>query len=674
MFFPDELSLTVRKKATLRTPPPTPETGWRPPADFPNLSSATIIGFDTETKETDFDAGPGWARGQGHIVGFSIAAQDAIGNRGKWYFPVRHEVEPEYNLDPSTCFRWLKPILENPHTHKVGANLLYDIGWLTEENIFVQGELHDVQFAEALLHEDGVVNLEHLGNKYVGAGKVTDLLYKWCADAYGGAVSSSQRANIFRSSPRLVGFYGEGDADLPLDILKAQLPLLEQEGLMEVFRMECGLIPLLVKMRQTGVRVDLNRANQLYDELSFDITQLERQMTEMVGYPVNVAAGADLARAFGTLGITFNMTSKGNPSFTKEFLNSVEHPFGELIRNTREHIKIRDTFIKSYILEKNYKGRVHCSFHPLRADEGGTRSGRFASSDPNLQNIPSRTKLGKKVREVFIPDEGHLCWEKDDYSQIEYRFLAHFAVGQGSEELRAEYNNDPRTDYHDNTFYRLCPFMGWNPEDASIRKNFRKPVKNINFGLLYGMGLAKLSRALMEYFSGSLSSSQIKNLFDAYHEANPYVKATMGAVADFAQNNGYIPTIMGRRSRFDKWEKKTSWGEERTMSLSYDQALLNYGHNIQRCETHKAINRLLQGSAADMIKAGMYRCYKDGVFDVIGVPKLQVHDELDFSVPDDSPTINEGFKQMRYIMENAIPLRIPVLVDSGRGINWGNID
>lgn len=674
MFFPDDIALTKKKSTSIKTPPPTPDTGWLPPTDYPNLSAATVIGFDVETKETDFDAGPGWARGQGHIVGFSLSAQDAVGNRGKWYFPVRHEVESHLNLDPTTSFRWAKDILENPYTHKVGANILYDIGWLTEENIFVQGELYDVQFAEALLHEDGEVNLDYLGSKYAHKGKTTDLLYSWCASAYGGAVSGKQRANIYRASPRLVGYYGEDDADLPIDIMNKQAPLLHREGLWDVFRMECDLIPLLIKMRLTGVRVDLDRAEQLQAELTLDIQRLQQEMYQMTGFWVNIAASSDLAKAFNTLGIPFKHTAKGQPSFTKEFLNSVEHPFGELIRSTREHIKIRDTFIKSYILNKNYNGRLHCSFHPLRADEGGTRSGRFSSSDPNLQNIPARSNLGKKVRTVFVPDEGHVAWQKSDYSQIEYRLLAHFAVGQGSDALRAEYNNDPRTDYHDNTFYRLCPFMGWNPEDDAVRKNFRKPVKNINFGLLYGMGLKKLSRALMEYFSGTLSKEQIKELFNAYHEANPYVKATMNAVADFAQINGYVCTVMGRRSRFNLWEKNGSFGEERSFALPYHAALDAYGSDIVRSQTHKAINRVLQGSAADMIKAGMLNCYKSGVFDVIGVPKLQVHDELDFSVQDYSPQHEEAYSEMQRTMENAIPLRIPVLVDSGRGANWGEID
>ena len=672
-FWAEEDLGAMKKKAALKVPPPVPETGWRPPASFPNLSNAVVLSVDVETWEPDFDHGPGWGRGKGHIVGFSIGARDRLGNRGKWYFPVRHEVEPEYNLDPATCFKWLKPLMENPLIPKVGANMLYDTGWLTTEDIYIQGEIHDVQFAEALLNEEGEVNLEYLGQRYLGRGKDSDIMYRWCAEAYGGEIGPKQRANIYRCSPRLVGFYGEDDADLPLDVLEKQYPIMAAEGLLDVYRMECDSIYLLTRMRLTGVNIDLHEAEKLYDQLAIDIQQLECKLYEQTGVRANVNSGADLAKVFDNVGIHYPKTAAGNPSFKKEFLNAVEHPIAQLIRDIREHDKIRGTFIRSYILESNVNGRVHCQFHPLRGDNGGTRSGRFSSDKPNLQNIPVRTELGNRIRKLFIPDAGHVAWEKDDYSQIEYRNLAHFAVGPGSDELRVEYNANPKTDYHDNTYGRLCPFMGWNPTDKDTAKLYRKPVKNINFGLLYGMGKNKLGRALMEYFKGNLSKADINALFDAYHEANPYVKATMDSVAADAQNLGYITTILGRRSRFDKWEPRIVNYENRALPLRYKIAIQKYGADIQRAHTHKGINRLLQGSAADIIKKGMHKCWKDGVFDVIGVPKLQVHDELDFSVKDNSAQQNEGYTYMKQVLETATPLRVPVLVDSGRGANWGAI-
>lgn len=660
MFFEDEDLGQLRKKAGLRLAPPVPDTGWLPPREFPNLSGATVISLDTETKELDFEHGPGWGRNQGHIIGFSLAALGRDGSRGKWYFPVRHEFEPQYNLDPATCFAWLKTQLETPHIPKVGANLLYDIGWLTTENIYVSGELHDVQFAEALLNEDGEVNLEYLGQKYAGVGKESEKLYQWLAEAYGGDASPKQRENLFRAPARLVGAYAESDADLPLRVLDKQWPLLHADGLADVYRMECDAIYLLTRMRLTGVNIDLAAAERLYVELATDIQKLNLQLHEQTGIWANVDSSGDLARVFDAAGIPYKRTAKGAPSFTKDFLKTVEHPIADLVREIREHSKIRNTFIRSYILESNVNGRVHCQFHPLRGDDGGTRSGRFSSDKPNLQNIPVRSKLGKRIRTLFIPDNGHMAWEKDDYSQIEYRFLAHFAVGDGADMVRDRYSKDPKTDYHEMTqeLVKLIAHMLIE----------RKPIKNINFGLLYGMGESKLARQI------GIAMKTAKEIFKAYHQGNPYVKATMDAAANEAQMQGFVTTILARRSRFNLWEPRQINYEQRAVALPYDLAIKNYGADIQRAHTHKAINRKLQGSAADIIKKGMHRCWKEGVFDVIGVPKLQVHDELDFSVIDDSPAQKEAYRYMRYVLENAIPLRVPVLVDSGRGPNWGAID
>jgi DNA polymerase-1 len=658
--FPEDDLGGLKKRTRLALPPPIPETGWRPPVGYPNLSAAKVIALDTETFEPDFDHGPGWGRGKGHIVGVSLAAIDAHGNRGKWYFPVRHEVEPQDNLDPATTFRWLKTVLETPNIPKVGANLLYDVGWLTTENIFVQGDLHDVQFAEALLNEEGEVALEFLGQKYCGTGKESDVLYRWCAEAYGGAANGKQRGNIYRAPPCLVGHYAEEDADLPLRVLDRQWPLLAAEGLKQVYRMECDSIYLLTRMRLTGVNVDLRVAEQLYGELAVDIRDLNAQLYTQVGIHANVNSGADLGKVFDKIGLRYPQTAAGNPSFTKEFLKTVEHPVADLIREIRAYDKIRSTFLRSYILESNVNGRVHCQFHPLRGDDGGTRSGRFSSDKPNLQNIPVRSKLGKRIRKLFIPDTGHLCWEKNDYSQIEYRFLAHFAVGVGADGVRDRYNKDPKTDYHDMTIELVRAITGQTID--------RKPIKNINFGLLYGMGESKLAKQI------GIEKKTAKELFKAYHEGNPYVKATMDAAADEAQRSGYVTTVLGRRSRFNLWEPKEINYDSRAVALPHERALRYYGVNIQRAHTHKAINRKLQGSAADMIKVGMWRCLQDGVFDVIGVPKLQVHDELDFSVVDDSMQQEEAFAHMRHVLATALPLRIPALVDSGRGPNWGAVE
>lgn len=659
MFFDDD-DLPQRKTAKLREPPPTPDTGWTPPTEFPNLRWATMLSVDVETWEPDFDHGPGWGRGagKGHIVGVSIGATDSEGNIGKWYFPVRHEVESHLNMNASNVFDWLRDTLHTPHLPKVFANGIYDMGWLTEERIYVEGRYHDVQFAEALLHESGQVGLEHLGAKYVGEGKDSGAMYEWLAAAYGGAATGKQRGNIYRASPRLVGSYAESDADLPLRILRKQLPLLDAEGLTEVYDMECALARLLVRMRLAGVRVDVAGAERMYDELQREIAGMYDDMANRFGYRVSSVDSGQLEPLFTAAGVKFPVTETGKPSFRKDWLANLDHPLGVAINQIREREKLCSTFLKSYILDRNTNGYLHGSFHPLRSDDGGTRSGRLASSDPNLQNIPARSELGRLIRQLFLHDEGHVAYEANDYSQIEYRFLAHFAIGPGSDAVREAYNTNPKTDYHHYTEDLVY--------DKTALRIERGPIKNINFGLLYGMGKPKLARQI------GVARDVADQLFAAYHAGAPYVQATMASAAEEAQSLGYITTIMGRRSRFDLWEPKRINYDDRDTALPYDAALRQYGSNIQRAFTHKAINRRLQGSSADMMKKAMVVCYERGLFEITGVPRLTVHDELGFSVPDNTPEMNEAFAEVRHVMETCIPLRVPVIVSSGRGPTWGD--
>lgn len=661
MFFDDVELGPVKKKTLLRLPPATPETGWRPPTSFPNLSSATVIAFDTESKENDWDHGPGWRRGQSELVGFSVAARDRQGNRGKWYFPIRHYVEPEYNLNPNHCLAWLKSVLETPHIPKVGANIMYDIGVLTDYGIRVSGELHDCQFAEAILDTDALVNLDTLGEKYLGEGKETNTLYEWCAAAYGGPATPQQRNNIWRASPRLVGPYGERDADMPIDILEKQWPLLDLQDLLPVYQMETGLIQLLVDMRIAGVRVDLNKAEQLYDNLGTEIGNLYDKLLMETGVVIeSVQSGRDVAKVFDHVGIKYPRTESGNPSFRKDWLKNLDHPVADRINEIREYEKVRGTFVRNYILEGHTHGFLHCLFHPLKGDENGAKTGRFASSDPNLQNIPVRSKIGKLVRACFVPDIGHIAWEKDDYSQIEYRDLAHFAVGPGSDELRDAYHRDPKTDYHKKTQSNVKELTGIEIE--------RRPIKNMNFGLVYGMQEKKLIR------QNGFSDQQGAAVFKAYHAGNPYVKPTMKAAADEMQQLGYITTVMRRRIRFNYFEPiDRDYNLPRPPALPYDMAIRRYGSRIKRADEHKAINYRLQGSAAEHIKGGMLAAYRAGVFDVTGVPRLQVHDELDFSVIDDSPRSQEAYREMRHLLETAVPIRIPIRVDHDRAPSWGEI-
>ena len=855
-----------------RIMPPIPDTGWLPPTSFPNLSSAKCVSVDCETYDPELlTNGPGWARNRGHIVGVAIGADGG----GRWYFPLRHEIEPDLNLDPVPVLAWLRDTLGNSHQPKVGANLMYDYGWLRQEGVIIKGDLVDVQYAEALLDERSHVSLEVLAQKYLGEGKVSNLLYQWCADFYGGKADGGQRANIYRAPARLVGPYAQGDADLPLRLATIMYPHLVREGMVDLFAMECALIPLLVEMRFAGVTIDIPGAEQLRDKIKAREEIEHAAIKQLAGVHVDINAADSLAKAFDALGIPYSKTAKGRPSFTKDFLAGVSHPIAKHLNEVRKLSKLRGTFLESYLLASHINGKVHGQFHPLRSDEGGTRSGRLSSclpdtativtssgekalsevhpgcyvlthtgayrkilnklfsgcqqtykivlangkavtctsnhrlmtsagwlsiedmhehkftsntgqnirrecyrhlfaerqadhrqccgtnrinfpdnrlhseiqpgsrsiqgreappcdvrsswmdkgtgwvhrspyryrynqlpdrqpgvayfggactlapafshieriesmgispvydleietdhcfiadgiyvhnSTPNLQNLPVRDdELAPLVRGLFKPDPGHVLWHKLDYNQIEYRFLMHFAVGPGADEVRHIFNTAPNTDYHDMTRDLVHQQTGQLLQ--------RRPIKNLNFGLIFGMGVDKVSHDL------GLTVAKGRELFNAYHTGMPFVKKTMDACMEEARRTGIITTILGRKSRFDLWEP-AGWGSE-DVALPYEKAILRYG-NLQRAYTHKALNRRLQGSAADLLKKAMLKCWQDGTFDTTGVPRLTVHDELDFSDPGTCP---EAFREVRHIMETVVQLRIPVTAVVETGPDWGH--
>lgn len=637
--------------------PEIPETGWRPPSpsDLPDLRDAKVLAFDTETYDPELeDAGPGWARGKGHICGFSLAVP------GKsLYIPIRHSIQSEFNMDPEKMLQYAAHCLGGPGD-KVGANLMYDVGWFRQEGVEVKGDLHDAQYAEALLNSTSKLSLEEIAVKYTGQGKDVSVLKDWILGYYGGA-KTKWRKDIHRSPVTLAGHYGERDAMAPLEVIMKQIPVLQQQGLYSLYRLECKLIRLLIDMRFAGVTVDIPYCEQLQEKFHTKEILLQKELDKMVGFGVNVQAGDSLSKAFNKLGLEFPRTKptdknpEGNPSFVKEFLEHHQHPFPKLVTEIRGLAKLRGTFVEGYLLNSNVNGKVHGSFHPLSGTEGGARTGRFASSDPNLQNIPSRTKEGKMIRRAFTMDHGHHHWEKWDYSQIEYRFLAHFAVGEGSDAIRAAYLSDPHTDYHSSTAGLIKSVTGI--------ELIRSYVKNINFGLAYGMGIDKLAADL------GVSVAEAKRLSAAYHLGVPFARKTMQMLSEFAAQHGYIETILGRRNYFDTWEPK-GYGQN-GIPLPYEEALVAYGTNIERAKLYRTLNYLLQGSAADQMKSAMVKAYEAGIFDIIGVPRLTVHDELDFSVMEPN---EEAFAELKNILENVIPLLVPVIAEREIGLNWADVE
>ena len=656
--------------------PPIPHTNWTAPTAFPNLSGAKVIGLDTETYDPELTkAGPGWGRNKGHIIGASLSVADG----SSWYFPMRHgwelvegqwrQVLPDHeaamNMDPDLVLRFLRDTLKDSRP-KVGANLIYDIGWLSWEGVEVNGPLFDVQFAAALLNsETPSVALDDLGQQYLGVGKTTSILYDWLAKWCGGKANGRQRANLYLSPPSLAGPYAEDDASLPIRVLEKQWAEMHQRGVLELFDIECRLIPLLVKMRMKGAPIRIDKAEESHGLLGDRLKVIEEKIAHIAGQPVRPSAAASITSAFKRLEIPIprkldKQSGEMKVSYDKSRLAGVNHPLAKQILEWRKLTKVRDTFLKSYLMDKHVNGRVYTTFHPLKGEANGARSGRFSSSEPNLQNIPVRTEEGKLVRAAFGVDPAHGRWRSYDYSSIEYRLLVHYASGPGSDEVRAIFAANPTIDYHELVREMIMKATGIDLP--------RTKVKNVNFGIIYGMMLNALSALL------GISKQEASLLLNNYHEAIPYAKVTMDACANEVHRTGVVRTILNRASDFGQWGPK-GFQKQRPMPLPYELACRKWGmFNIERQQTHKALNRKLQGSAADVMKVAMVEAYEAGLFaeDACGIPVLTVHDELDFE--DLGSPDNPAWIELKRTMEGALSgrLSVPLIVEGDVGETWAD--
>jgi DNA polymerase I-like protein with 3'-5' exonuclease and polymerase domains len=640
-----------------RAMPALPETGWKPPTAFPRLDSAQMICIDCETYDPDLlTHGPGWGRGVGHIVGIAVGTDDGQ----RWYFPMRHIVG-EGNLPPEAVLQWCRDEFGRAHQPKVFANSQYDLGWLKQEGVDVAGDIIDVQIAEPLLDEHRTTYaLDSLAEKYLGEGKVDDALYNWCHRAYGGKEGRPQAGNIYRAPPSLVGPYAEGDVDLPLRIWQHQKPLLEAQGLMELFQIEAVIPRILVGMRMKGVRVDVEAAGRVKESMINCVKDAVDEIKDITGVKVDIWAAQSIAAALDKKGITYPKTAKGAPSFTSEWLEHHPSKITSLIRNARRFDKASATFIDGYILDKQINGRIHGQFHQLRSERGGTIVGRFSSDSPNLENIPSRDEeIGPMIRTLWLPEDG-AQWTVYDFSQIQFRIICHYAIGAGADEARAKYHADPQTDYHNMVQALIKETTGVHLE--------RKPVKTINFGLAFTMGLDKLAENL------GLPVAEAKPLIEAYHAGAPFIRTTADTIATTGQQRGYIKGILGRRHRFDHWEPR-DWNKRKDHKQTTDRAALvaavgGRDKDVVRAFTHLGLNRLAQDGEGSHVKKALVECYKAGLFNIIGYPLNIVHDDVNFSNPE-TPEAEEALTEARHIMENAIKWKVPMRVERTNGPTWG---
>jgi DNA polymerase I-like protein with 3'-5' exonuclease and polymerase domains len=619
--------------------------------ELPNLSSAKLIGYDTETFDPYLsEDGPGWGRGAGYVLGVALAVDE----QNKWYIPLG-EHPPEAHV------RYLRDTL-GTDTPKTGANLQYDYGWLAEIGIWPGGLQMDIQFAEALLDDVMLYpngrrrsfSLDSLAMDYLGKQKEKFEIEAYCQERW--PRSKDFRENLWKCPVEHVAPYAMADAALPIEIIKQQWSMLSKEDLLNVFELECKLIPLLVRMRMNGMPVDLEKAQDARDEMLYIEKLLTRQISELAGFYVNVNSSKDLEVVFDRAGVEYPRTAKGNPSFTADFLKTCDAPIAGQILELRQVIKARSTFIENAIMQKHINGKIYPSLHPLRSDDSGTISGRFSCSQPNGQQIPKRNAIWAPIiRGIFIPSEGYPLYASLDLSQIEYRIFAHHS---GDKQLIEKYQ-DPNTDFH----AAVGEIIGGNLP--------RLPMKTINFGLLYGMGKAKLTKQLATLFPDDPNPlKRALEIYDIYQTRFPAAAKLLKAYASQVSKAPHeTRTILGRKSRFRLWEPNTP-GQYDGPAYLLPIAINKWGRNIRIAGSYKAINRVLQGSAADLMKKGMVDAYEAGIFEKIGYPHITVHDELCHSF---HPDLVRGFQELRECVETCIALKVPIRMGLAVGPSWGEV-
>lgn len=606
-----------------------PEVSWSPPETLPDLTQATRIAVDLETKDPELKTlGPGWAVGKGNIIGIAVATDNWSG-----YLPIAHEGGG--NLDKRIVLDWLKPIMATS-VDKIFHNALYDVGWLKREGIETKGFIHDTMIAAPLLNEHGRgYSLNALGKTYCNDEKDETLL-KDAAKAWG----VDAKAEMYMLPANYVGGYAEQDAVLTLKLWDTLQKELIKQQLQPIYTLEASLLPLLIEMRWRGVRVNTLQAEELAHNLRRKEKQCIQEIKRKYGADVDIWAAASLSKVFDKVGITYPRTEKTNsPSFRGPWLEQLEHPLPKLVVQARKYNKIYSTFIEGMILEHAQRGRIHGQMHPLRGDNGGTVSGRFSYSTPNLQQVPVRDpELGPLVRGLFLPEEDSV-WGVFDYSQQEPRLTVHYASQlnlEGAEQAVNEYTTA------DADFHQIVADM------AGIS---RKEAKTINLGLSYGMGRQKLIKQL------NINDLEAEELFNNYHNRVPFIRELTNSCSRKAENVGHIRTLLGRHCRFTMYESKS----EQSSPLPLEEAQARYGTNLKRSYTYKALNRLIQGSAADMTKQAMSDLWKEGI-----IPHVQVHDELDVSVNNEKET-----NRIIELMQDCVQLRVPIKVDAELGKTWG---
>jgi len=567
------------------------------------------------------------------------------------YFPIAHKTG---NCDLPVV-AWFKELLSRPDIIAVGANTRYDLEALWKVGIVPSCRIEDIQIRDTLIDENqSQYSLNAIALRRGFSGKTASPMEEELVRRGWVSKGKPDYARLKDLEPEHVGPYAAMDAKLTLDIYMDQEAEIAAQELTQVVDLESKLTPVLFKMRLKGVRVDVSAAEQLNASMKTQLAESLKVFPKDVD-PFSSKSLATWVRGFG---FELPQTDKGNDSISNEWLLASGYDDLILMARYRQAERFRRDMLEGLIMEQHHKGRLHCQWYSTRGssfmsgnDLAGTRSGRLASGSPSLQVIPARHPVhGPLIRGMFIPEDGE-HWCKSDWASQEIRVALHYAIMldmPGTKAIQQQYIINPKTDYHT---------LVMNIVNANSPVPITRPeAKTINLGLAYFMGKVKLAAAL------GLSPSKTDIILTAYHNAIPYIKPLMNTVMNVAERRGYVKTLLGRRRRFNEYEN-AEFGARWSKPLPREEALAKWP-SIKRAGTYRGLNSIVQGTSAEMCKLAMVQLDAEGL-----TPLLTVHDELDFSIANDSQA-----RRVKEIMEHVMELKIPVVADAWIGSNWSGKD
>ncbi len=580
------------------------------------MSQQTLLSFDTETTHVN----PAHAE----LVGFSFAWEP-----GKaYYVPVRGPAGDRV-IEPSVALETLRPVLENKAIKKLGQNLKYDIVALRTVGAELRGVAADTMVASYLLDAgERIHNLDELAERYLHHTniKITELI---------GTGKNQKRMD--EAPVAAVGQYAAEDADVPLRLWPILEKQLLEANLMELFdTLEVPLIEVLAELESNGIKVDVAHLQRLSEKYGVRIVELEREVYELAGHEFNIASPKQLQQVlFDEQKLPVLKKTKTGPSTDAEVLEELasQHPLPAKILEYRQFAKLKGTYVDALPALVNPRtGRVHAGFHQAVA-----ATGRLSSSDPNLQNIPIRTETGREIRAAFLPGEPGWKLLAADYSQIELRVLAHFSR---DETLCAAFAQDE--DIH-----TLVASQVYGVSLGEVTKEMRRAAKAVNFGIVYGQSPFGLAKQL------GIDQAAAAKFIDEYFARYPGVESFMAQTLAECRATGYVKTILGRRRAIQG--VRSDAGRQRNLP------------------ERTAINTVIQGSAADLIKRAMVAIYRRMKSERLAARMLlQIHDELVFEAPE--AELGVLGKLVSEEMASGIALSVPVKIDVKIGANWAAVE